>query len=332
MDVSHNSHLTYFDCSNQDSISAGWTAFDNYGFTMPRQVPTSMYQPGKNSIADLHFSSKQLKTVHADNNDLYCMDGLNGNDSLKTLTYSFNHINGIDLSDCPSIETYDCYHNVRGLFMGELAAWQVKLNDSVTNTYKFYYLQLKKNAGDAINGNDTFLGHKCGQDSLENANGYWPYMRQLEDDGFDPDKVITFTVNSTGPYDGHRGEQDPQGAPRRADIIYGPDSVPNPDLIYGKTVVLRLYNQERNYIEYLYDDGRPSGTRGGGSAFGLAWAPPSQPTGVEEISADGIAKPNIVSERYYDINGVEHNGPLRGVNIIVRQMDDGTTETVKIIR
>ena len=331
LDMSHNSHLTYFDCSNMDSISAQWTAFDNYGFTMPRQVPTTMNQPGKNSIADLHFNSKELNTVHADNNDLYCMDGLNDNNNLKTLTYSYNHINGIDLSGCPSIETYDCYHNVRGLFMGELATWQVKINNNETNTYKFYYLQLKKNAGDGLNGNDTYLGHKCGQDSLESANGYWPYMRQLEDDGFNPDKVISFTVNAAGPYDGHRGEEQPQGAPRRATIVYGPDSVPDPDLIYGKTVVLRCYDEVRNYVEYLYDDGRPNSNRGG-SAFGLAWAPPGQGTDIEEIRADGLANPNIVSERYFDINGVELNGPVRGVNIVVRQMDDGSTQTVKVFR
>ena len=154
-------------------------------------------------------------------------------------------------------------------------------------------------------------------------------MRQLEDDGFNPDKVISFTVNAAGPYDGHRGEEQPQGAPRRATIVYGPDSVPDPDLIYGKTVVLRCYDEVRNYVEYLYDDGRPNR---GGSAFGLAWAPPGQGTDIEEIRADGLANPNIVSERYFDINGVELNGPVRGVNIVVRQMDDGSTQTVKVIR
>lgn len=331
LDVSNNSHLTYFDCSNMDSISAGWTAFDNYGFTMPRQVPTSMYQPGKNSIADLHFGSKELRTVHADNNDLYCMDGLDNNQNLNTLTYSYNHINAINLSGCPAIVDYNCYHNVRGLFYGELATWQVKINDSTTNTYKFYYLQLKKNAGDALEGYDTYLGHKCGQDSLETPDGYFPYMRQLEDDGFNPDKVIAFTVNSAGPYTGHRGEEQPQGAPRRATIVYGTDTVPDPDLIYGKTVVIDCYDQVRNYVEYLYDDGRPNGNRDGGSAFGLAWGPPPSPTDVEEISDDSLAKPNVVSERYYDVNGVEHSSPVSGVNIVVRQMDDGSTRTVKII-
>ena len=328
LNLNSNSHLTYFDCSNQDSITAQWTAFDNYGFTMPRNVPTSMYEPGKNSIADLIFTSKQLETVHADNNDLYCLKGLNDNAGLKTLTYSYNHINAIDLSGCPAIETYNCYHNVRGLFMGELATWKAKLNDGQTNEYEIYYLQLKKNAGDAINNNDTYLGHKCGQDSLETANGLYPYMRSLEDDGFDPDKVIAFTVNAAGPYTGNRG---PQSAPRRETIVYGPDSVPDPDLIYGKTVVLRKYDSVRNYCEYLYDDGRPNGTRGG-SGFGLAWGPPSEPTAVEEITVDGLSSPGIVSERYYDVNGIEHSSPVSGVNIVVRQMDDGSTQTVKIIR
>ena len=87
----------------------------------------------------------------------------------------------------------------------------------------------------------------------------------------------------------------------------------------------------RNYCEYLYDDGRPNATRGG-SGFGLAWGPPSQPTDVEEITEDGLSSPSVMSERYYDVNGVEHSEPIRGVNIVVRQMDDGSTETVKIIR
>ena len=103
LDVSKNTQLTYFDCSNMDSISAGWNTFNNYGFEMPRQVPTSMSEPGKNSIADLHFGSNALQVVRADNNDLYCMDGLNDNNGLHTLTYSYNHINGIDLSGCPSL-------------------------------------------------------------------------------------------------------------------------------------------------------------------------------------------------------------------------------------
>ena len=55
-------------------------------------------------------------------------------------------------------------------------------------------------------------------------------------------------------------------------------------------------------------------------------------TDVEEISDDSLAKPNVISERYYDVNGREHSGPVSGVNIVVRQMDDGSTQTVQIMR
>ncbi len=332
LDVSKNTQLTYFDCSNMDSISAGWHTFNNYGFEMPRQVPTSMSEPGKNSIADLHFGSNALQVVRADNNDLYCMDGLNDNNSLRTLTYSYNHINGIDLSGCPNITEYNCYHNVRGVFMGELAQWKGLDEDKNIITCSMYYLQLVKDAGDALNDNDTYLGHKCGHDTIAgfNSNGY---MRQLEEDGFDPEKVISFTVNAAGPYVSTRDSNEGNRAPKRADIVYGPDAEIDTDRIYGQVAVIKMYDSERNYIEYLYDDGRPNSSRdGGGSAFGLAWQPPGEPTKVEETPADALGTPIVVSERYYDASGAEHNEPVSGLNIIVRQMSDGSTRTSKEMR
>ena len=104
--------------------------------------------------------------------------------------------------------------------------------------------------------------------------------------------------------------------------------------IYGEVVVIKYFNNDRNYVEYLYDDGRPnSGNRdGGGSAFGIAWGPPGEPTWVEETTADGMGQPTVVSERYFDTAGAEHNEPVEGVNIVVRQMSDGSSQTVKIVR
>ena len=40
----------------------------------------------------------------------------------------------------------------------------------------------------------------------------------------------------------------------------------------------------------------------------------------------------VVSERYYDIGGVERNELIDGVNIVVRQMSDGSTQTIKIVK
>lgn len=122
LNLDNNKKLTYFDCSNRDSI---WTDYEHFTFNMPGSVPTVIDDPGKNSIADLHFKSDSLRVVHADNNDLYCMDGLSTNHKLYKLTYSYNHINAIDLSGCDSLVNdnyYNCYHNVRGLIPGELSS------------------------------------------------------------------------------------------------------------------------------------------------------------------------------------------------------------------
>ena len=53
---------------------------------------------------------------------------------------------------------------------------------------------------------------------------------------------------------------------------------------------------------------------------------------VEEPLADELGEATVVSERYFDISGIEHDQPVDGVNIIIRQMSDGTTQTVKVMR
>lgn len=342
LDVNSNSKLTYFDCSNMDSTSTDFVTWNNYGFTMPKAVPTSLTQPGKNSIADLNFSSTSLEVVHADNNDLYRMTGLNANPNLNTLTYSYNHINAINLSGCTSLPLsnvvdyahYDCRHNVRGVIPGELSVWNTTENGERIE-HKMYYFQLEKNAGDAIQPNyNTFLGSKSGDDTLRIVNGIYQ-LRNLEDDGFDPTKVIRFTVNSSGPYVGSRGREGntPSGAPSRVIVEPSEDLQLDLSTIYGTIAVIKYMDPERNYIEYLYDDGRPSSSKAaGGSGFGLGWGAPSVPTDVEEIEMDGLGEPTVVSERYYDAAGIEHSEPIKGVNIVVRQMSDGSTQTVKVLK
>lgn len=99
--------------------------------------------------------------------------------------------------------------------------------------------------------------------------------------------------------------------------------------------MLRYYSTERHYIEYTYFDGRPSPTRDGNAAtstFYLVWKAPDKPTEVEEPLADELGEATVVSERYFDISGIEHDQPVDGVNIIIRQMSDGTTQTVKVMR
>ena len=52
------------------------------------------------------------------------------------------------------------------------------------------------------------------------------------------------------------------------------------------------------------------------------------PTAVDETN---VAK-TIVSERYYDIRGIEYSHPVDGVNIIVRTYSDGSTQSIKVIK
>ena len=52
------------------------------------------------------------------------------------------------------------------------------------------------------------------------------------------------------------------------------------------------------------------------------------PSAVNETS---VAK-TIVSERYFDIRGIEYSQPVEGVNIIVRTYSDGSTQSVKVIK
>ena len=334
LDMSKCQQLTYFDCSN-DSIKGNY-ANKWYGFDLPEAVPLTLGEEGKNSIADLHFISKDLIHVHADKNDLFCMDGLNGNANLKYLTYSYNHINAIDLSGCTSIDTlYDCTHNGRGAFEAEYAKWFQK-NGNETDTCHIYYLQLDPNAGDELNPSvyDSFLGYKAGHDSIESA-GSQRYNRVFDADGFNPNMVASFITNSSGPYEGHRGNN----ASLQANIVYGSDTIPSPDNIYGLVAILDLTDNpdkpNYHYIEYKYYDGRRSPSKaeeGSTSTFYMVWTAPPEPTEVEEIAEDGLVQPTVVSERYFDINGREYSEPFDGINIIVRNMSDGTTVTTKVIR
>ena len=339
LDVSHNPILIDFNCCNLDSINHDteqsiWPSYTKYGYEFPGAVPTAINEPGKNSIADLNFSSKNLRTVKADNNDLYSMKGLDGNSSLKVLTYAHNHINAIDLNGCDSISTYDCTHNGRGYFEAEYSRWTQRQPDgNDMDTYHLYYLQLDPNAGDEIDPNyDSFLGYKAGYDSIAGISDN-DRVRVFHADGFDPDMVDSFTVNASGPHQGTR-----TSAPRREDVVCGSDTEPDPSKIYGKVAFLDMYNNtdfpDHQYIEYKYYDGRNASTRGQGetSTFYMVWTAPQVPTDVKEITEDGLTEVTVVSERYYDIGGIERSELIEGVNIVVRQMSDGTTQTIKIVK
>lgn len=341
LNVSNCDSLEYFDCSN-DSIKGKYFVEDWFGYDLPKAVPVPYHlnhdPDGKNSIADLMFKSKKLRTVKADNNDLFSLKGLNDNDSLRVLTYSHNHINAIDLSGCDSIKTYNFDHNGRGAFPAEYAKWLVKNDDNSVDTCHMYYLQLDRYAGDELDSlhYDSYLGFKWGFDSLENE-GAQARERKFDADGFKPKMVACFDVNAKGPYHGNRGEsQSPRGQ-----VIINTDSILNPDLIYGDVVVLDItdnpYNPGYHYIEYEYYDGRrgpdtrdPEGPSK--SRYYMVWYSPGEATEVEETLADDLSEATVASERYFDINGRELNEPANGVTIIVKQMSDGSTQTVKVMK
>jgi hypothetical protein len=52
------------------------------------------------------------------------------------------------------------------------------------------------------------------------------------------------------------------------------------------------------------------------------------PSAVDET----VVTKTVVSERYFDIRGIEYSQPVQGVNIIVRTYSDGSTKSVKVIK
>ncbi len=52
------------------------------------------------------------------------------------------------------------------------------------------------------------------------------------------------------------------------------------------------------------------------------------PTAISETNVNKT----VVSERYYDIRGIEYSQPVKGVNIIVRTYSDGSTQSIKVIK
>ena len=52
------------------------------------------------------------------------------------------------------------------------------------------------------------------------------------------------------------------------------------------------------------------------------------PTAVENVEAASEVK----SVRYIDAMGRVHNAPVDGINIVVTEMANGTTSTVKVVR
>ena len=54
---------------------------------------------------------------------------------------------------------------------------------------------------------------------------------------------------------------------------------------------------------------------------------PSAPTAIEDVNASSVK-----SVRYYNIAGIESSTPFQGVNIVVREMNDGSKVATKIVK
>jgi len=321
LNLANNNALRYLDlhqCAvrdlgNEGNVS-GMTQLVYFDCTSTEGIPEKIGETGKNTLSDLVFNSNNIETVKAGYNDLYCIKGL-GKSTLTTLTYPYNHINGIDLSGS-NISTYDATHNGRGVVEAELSQWQGE-----SELCNMYYFQLEKNAGDALDGSDNYFGYKTVPDTLTTALAT-PSIRELEADGYEEGKSIEWVKNSAGPY---THQANTSSASRRIAYVRPGDAI-DESKINGSIAVL---DPDIHWASYKYLDGRTDEST---SEYYIVWVAPDKPTNVEETVEEALGTTTVVSERYFDASGMEHSEPVEGVNIIVRQMSDGTTHTVKILR
>lgn len=174
LDVSKNTALEYFDCSNDEKCDA---------------------KQG-NWISDLNFTSTALKEVYANNNNLYCIKLPTSLPSLTNIEYEHNHINGIDLSGAPDGVTIKDQDNGRTI-VAECANWK-KQDKSAT---KLFYFQLTPNAGDNTSTTyNTYLASKTSKDELKPTEEYT--RESLNADGFVVDKAIEWTTGVSGVVNG----------------------------------------------------------------------------------------------------------------------------------
>ncbi|MBQ0068906.1 MAG: hypothetical protein KBT09_04030 [Bacteroidales bacterium] len=174
LDVSKNTALEYFDCSNDEKCDA---------------------KQG-NWISDLNFTSTALKEVYANNNNLYCIKLPTSLPSLTNIEYEHNHINGIDLSGASDGVTIKDQDNGRTI-VAECANWK-KQDKSAT---KLFYFQLTPNAGDNTSTTyNTYLASKTSKDELKPTEEYT--RERLNADGFVVDKAIEWTTGVSGVVNG----------------------------------------------------------------------------------------------------------------------------------
>lgn len=278
LDVTANTQLEHFDCSNNDKCD------ENLG----------------NWISDLNFTSQALKTVVANNNDLYNITLPASLPSLTSIEFENNHINGIDLSGASQLTAAGIKDANNGRAITAECAAFTKDNKPVN----LYYFQLDANAGE--NGG-WFLNTKTSLDKLKGEPR--PSLAQ--------DNFNASSVNSWGD-----GVQGTVTGSRKAAAIGDVDS----EKLYGTVAVLTPSSETTQSAsgraEYTYNNGCSTST------FYLDWsADANVVTEVNDLNTNVEA----VSTVYYNAAGQASETPFEGVNIVVKTLNDGSTVTSKIV-
>lgn len=288
LDLSSNSALVHFDCSNNVKCS----------------------ETQGNWLSDLNFTSQALKTVVANNNNLYNITLPASLPSLTRMEFAHNHINGIDLSGAINLAPEAIVDEDNGRAITAEVAKNIYKNPVEI----LYYFQLKENAGDAANeGYNTFVGSKISMDELKPES-----TRHLSDDGFDATRVNDWSNGVKEVVNGTRTQKIKALATTDDD---------HASHFFGKAVILEPKSingtNASGHAEYTYNNGRSEST------FYLDWKANAEiVTAIDDVTIE--AQP--VGTVYYNLAGQPSDTPHQGVNIVVTKNTDGSTTTTKVIK
>lgn len=276
LDLSSNSALVHFDCSNDVKCSE---------------------TQGGNWISDLYFTSSDLKTVKASNNNLYSITLPGSLPSLTSIEFENNHINGIDLSGARQLTAAGIKDANNGRAITADNAYSERLEANV------YFFQLEED----VEKGGTFLSLKTSFDELKGEN-----RPSLADDGFSFDKLASWEGGVSGTVGAKK-------AAAAGELM--------PEFVLGKVAVLtptsETSSSAEGHAEYKYNNGRTQST------FYLDWtANPNIPTAVDDIAVE--TQP--VGTVYYNLAGQPSDTPHQGVNIVVTKNADGTTTATKVVK
>lgn len=276
LDLSSNSDLVHFDCSNDVKCS------DTQG----------------NWISGLNFTSSDLKTVKASNNNLYSITLPGLLPSLTSIEFENNHINGIDLSGATQLTAAGIKDANNGRAITADNAYSERLKANV------YFFQLEED----VEKGGTFLSLKTSFDELKGEN-----RPSLADDGFSFDKLASWEGGVSGTVAGAKK------AAAAGDLM--------PEFVLGNVAVLtptsETSSSAEGHAEYKYNNGITQST------FYLDWtADPNIVTAVDDIAVE--TQP--VGTVYYNLAGQPSDTPHQGVNIVVTKNADGTTTATKVVK